>query len=1591
MKEPVKIFLLLIVSLIANSASAQLEGSTPTDRLTPSETVHGLQANKASSGNASGNNLINIDKSGDVSMAIPLVTVAGRQLQLPIQLNYAAGIKVDQKSSPVGLGWNIQFGSITRDYGAFEPDYTSTSIEVEMVKSNGNNSGGNNYGMANEKINTTSNKQNILYNGIIDSPGGAKEKMTPDDYHINIPGMGSNTFWNNGEENANHDFVFNDYQPWKIEFDKKVYQIDQEYSRINELTFKAGGNGSVQTQELALFHNVAAAIAIPPYVENRYFESEVNITGDINGGSNFTNKDLKSKVRYEDFRSFTITAENGTQYIFGRALRGQKYVFTEAPFWSTHAFGNLPINSTHGQFWKIDYIAEWLLTEIRSADYVDSNNNGRLDAEDEGDWIKIDYTEPTQGDNIPGEDIQNIQVPRHREWMNFTQTDKYSSLMRERAYVTKITTPIQEVDFTISNKMDVDFDYFETPLNRPSNNVNTYFYENAFIRDNGKDVDLKIDYKNELMKYDRLVVKEKIQDDGLYPRNRTVNTIVLNYADKGSSEELAVSNYLIRDNLNDERVTYNPASVSPGTSSLAFDVEDYHVQNSNYNNGVGRGKTTLLGVDFFPEDDISTTDKRSYLFEYGNNPSLDEIKKFQIIKANAYPSLRESNSDALNKRIPFDGTVKTSLLPYQTLALTHRNYTTKQPTDNLTGIGIDEMGYYKNLSGNSLYDRDAWSLTKVTVPTQGTIDIEYELDDFDYVNDRTAWGTANDANPSPSQEPNCIIDDQLPFVSHYNKLVVARNLVQSKWNEMSGVPQNKWKRLNNTYSMPMNSNSGGLRLKQLTLDDKLNPLQVKKYEYGTGHYTAVPGSYWNQFISGFSAFMQNERIIQENDQLQYHFKLFNGNVHSQGFYSNDYTTYIAPLSINIRVASNVNDNHYYEYIDEIFVQNAGVDNPKIRKEYGTPFSNTLTYTKQKKVLIKGYGFWSDFSPITELITNVSNQYNKIYLKKISKYEAGTNIPYESNTNGYTLLNSTTKSNSFGTEPLTTRYAPVWAILGERRTHNIAGILHSYWQFPALPGDDKFSLYYLANAENEGDLHTSYSPSPIWGSTDSPEQPFILSNYLDVSSPTGSPSQGFRNTAADMMPDILLNDRIYRVTDDDYAHHIETIPNKLALNIKMTSQASNYKNIYTNTTYSYEPTYSLLKTTTVENSNYTDVANGTSISPQIINETTYAFEDYNGITPKFIDKHILSAVSHTNQYYGSISTANLLKSSVQTWNIDPSQTIPRPEASYVFNNTIDDVGRVDAYVPFNFTDITLNDSRWQLQNTALEYNQLGQLTLSRLNDIHTKNVLGYSSGLTKATISSASGSFDATYTGFEDHYYNDIAYEIGERQEEEFWYEQNEFDAGFSSYLALASLFEDELTSAVDLPFCSDHEYFTTVTKQTGTTKSYRTFYIDNSNDQIKEGDVITIRPNPDLIDNNWRTIQSGLTTFTTTVSSIQLLDPIQQVSGNTIVQPSMNSALDASGAPFNFNTNYKHMICFSDPIPSSWMAILDLIPSNLSGFGPNLNGMIIEKANVPRTSKITNKEAHTGNSSYILSKRASEEDPAQRTPVRPIRIKKLGE
>ncbi len=70
-----------------------------------------------------GNNLVNLF-TGDFSYSIPLMDVGG----YPVNLFYSAGIGMEQEASWVGLGWNLNPGTVSRNMRGIPDDFNGTDL-----------------------------------------------------------------------------------------------------------------------------------------------------------------------------------------------------------------------------------------------------------------------------------------------------------------------------------------------------------------------------------------------------------------------------------------------------------------------------------------------------------------------------------------------------------------------------------------------------------------------------------------------------------------------------------------------------------------------------------------------------------------------------------------------------------------------------------------------------------------------------------------------------------------------------------------------------------------------------------------------------------------------------------------------------------------------------------------------------------------------------------------------------------------------------------------------------------------------------------------------------------------------------------------------------------------------------------------------------------------------------------------------------------------------------------------------------------------------------------------------------------------------
>ncbi len=131
-----------------------------------------------------------VDSGGNLNLSIPIVTVPGRGgLDYPISLSYRSGIKAEQQSSWVGLGWSFDPGSITRD------------VQSE-------------YDVVNDVA---------VVHGADFAQDASQLESQPDMYYVSLPGFSGSMSMYDIEPNnppphsSGSEFYFTDWSPWLIE------------------------------------------------------------------------------------------------------------------------------------------------------------------------------------------------------------------------------------------------------------------------------------------------------------------------------------------------------------------------------------------------------------------------------------------------------------------------------------------------------------------------------------------------------------------------------------------------------------------------------------------------------------------------------------------------------------------------------------------------------------------------------------------------------------------------------------------------------------------------------------------------------------------------------------------------------------------------------------------------------------------------------------------------------------------------------------------------------------------------------------------------------------------------------------------------------------------------------------------------------------------------------------------------------------------------------------------------------------------------------------------------------------------------------
>jgi YD repeat-containing protein len=364
-----------------------------------------------------------------------------------INLSYGSGIQMDQSSSEVGLGWNINAGGAV---------YRSVSGIPDDVK---------NFYTTNFRTGIQSNGAGCLY----PSDGDTKQDIyltnrgldtshfaMPDFDAFNVSGPGFG-----GLMKLNY-FRFYSYEYQQINATPEEYAykydngfvkkpqfhfvgdfadtlVSRHYSTtINSstpfrtYTTQVSGNGYTSSNLPFIgkhlngstilnenFDTLTDRLATSNFVE--YFTNEEINNANTN---NFSSGPLASFIDFQSNHArsssvfpadgigyFRITASNGLTYHYSLPVYRKETTTYKIPLENDYdvvsGIGTGDFNSNEINFYNGNhpstnkivikekltnkYAEKWLLTAVTGADYVDSNNNHIVDDADAGYWIKYDY------------------------------------------------------------------------------------------------------------------------------------------------------------------------------------------------------------------------------------------------------------------------------------------------------------------------------------------------------------------------------------------------------------------------------------------------------------------------------------------------------------------------------------------------------------------------------------------------------------------------------------------------------------------------------------------------------------------------------------------------------------------------------------------------------------------------------------------------------------------------------------------------------------------------------------------------------------------------------------------------------------------------------------------------------------------------------------------------------------------------------------------------------------------------------------------------------------------------------------------------
>lgn len=459
---------------------------------------------------------------------------------------------------------------------------------------------------------------------------------------------------------------------WEAEYDWTMEKDETEYSNYNETTHRVGSAKYVEW-----FSNDEIINDPNSDIHERGFVETELLSGQRTDADLFDN---------DGIGAYTITDINGVSYHF--SLPVYQFEFKQR---DQVTIPGLP-QYKYEQVWYDKYAYAWLLTSITGPDYIDDNNDGLINDDDLGYWVKFNYGKWTDGYiwKTPENEYTDISLFEHinYQWgrkqiyyLNSIETSTHKAFfiksLRSDGKGEDITA--NSDNYTINHYIPFDNDYinyiWETEWKSGSENGSSFTNYNSY----------------NISKYINFQVTDNVPETQVLKLNKI---IVVKNEDIGT---ISTSN-----------------SGSNAVSIINNDIGGYKfvetaaIQESSNNDNL------FLTKDF----DFNTYFQDNVL-DVGDNISTIVNSAISVIDFSFTSDLCKEPNSNIGKLCLNDIQIKgyESEEKYPKYDFTYYN------NENYITENMDDWGFHKDIP-------ESWSLKKIISPIGSETTIVYESDEY---------------------------------------------------------------------------------------------------------------------------------------------------------------------------------------------------------------------------------------------------------------------------------------------------------------------------------------------------------------------------------------------------------------------------------------------------------------------------------------------------------------------------------------------------------------------------------------------------------------------------------------------------------------------------------------------------------------------------------------------------------------------------------------------------------------------------------------------------------------------------------------------